>query len=136
MHLCCFESKYVHQTEVEIKLNLLFIDVDRMCADHLATVPECEGMRRHMTLIPGVNILDQNLKDTDLLINHYTTAIHTGECCICYDCGPRFENPTCLMPHPLCGNCMIRAGNRCPVCLHPFYVRLRIRRPDAERKTR
>ena len=132
MQLCCFESKYAHQIELDINLNLLFIDVVRMQADHLGTIPCCEGMRRYTTRIPGVDILNQSLTDEDVLINHYTTSIHSGICSICWETGARFDNPTCLTCHALCGNCVGKVM-RCPTCRQEFSTRHRILAPDMDR---
>jgi len=105
-----------------------------MMADHAAAMPNCEGVRRFMTPVPGTDLFDFTLPDSEVIINHYTTSINSLVCGICMETGARLDNPTCLTCHAVCSNCIEKLKNKCPTCRRGFFVRHRIINPDIERK--
>lgn len=107
-----------------------------MMADHMLAMPFCEGVRRFMSLVFGMqqhDLENQRLIDRQLIINHYLTAINYGRCDICWERGARFENPTCRTSHAVCSHCISRVKKKCPMCREPYYTRLQILPPDCER---
>jgi hypothetical protein len=103
----------------------------------MLAMPHCEGVRRFMSLRYGRTITDlenQACTDEEIIINHYTTSVNSALCDICWETGARFDNPTCLLCHPLCAHCISRVDGRCPKCRQLHFLRLRILPPDCERK--
>lgn len=90
-----------------------------MLADHMLAMPFCEGVLRYMILIHGrtrEDLANQSLHDPQLVLSLYMFAVTNHVCIICMNPGARYDNPTCLVAHLICANCLPRCDGTCPMC--------------------